>query len=120
MTASTLSARSDVRTALLRRCRSERELNLTRADVHRPSNLSLRHFAYPPSASLDDLTAPTAIDASLDPPDAALSLAAPAFGDMLNEKVKPHDLAFARGKSVWFIGDSCVQALPDLVAARMD
>ncbi|GAA5943025.1 hypothetical protein JCM3775_000237 [Rhodotorula graminis] len=74
--------------------------------VHRPANLSLRHFAYPPSASLDDLTTPTPIDASMDPPDGALSLAAPAYGDMLNEKVKPHDLAFARDKSIWFIGDS--------------
>ncbi|TNY22854.1 hypothetical protein DMC30DRAFT_444909 [Rhodotorula diobovata] len=74
--------------------------------IFRPSNLSIRHVPFPPSASLDDLTSSTAIEDAIDPPDDVLSLAAPAYGDMLNEKVKPSELAFARDQSVWFIGDS--------------
>ncbi|BGP42483.1 hypothetical protein JCM10450v2_006578 [Rhodotorula kratochvilovae] len=76
------------------------------ADIYRPANQSIRHFAYPPSASLDDLTASTAIDDSIDPPDDALRLTAPPYGAMLNQKEKPEELSWARDKSVWFIGDS--------------
>ncbi|GJN93405.1 hypothetical protein Rhopal_006460-T1 [Rhodotorula paludigena] len=74
--------------------------------IYRPTNLSMRHFAYHPAASLDDLTSYTAINDSLDPPDDALLLTAPAYGDMLNQRDKPSELDWARDKSIWFIGDS--------------
>lgn len=77
----------------------------------------MRHFAYHPAASLDDLTSYTAIDDSLDPPDDALPLTAPAYGDMLNQRDKPSELDWARDKSIWFIGDSCVSPSLFLIAS---
>ncbi|CDR45883.1 hypothetical protein NBRC10512_002726 [Rhodotorula toruloides] len=76
--------------------------------IWRPENGSIRHIPYPPSASLADLTTFRPIGELADPPEDALRLAAPAYGDLLEreERADLPELRWMRDKTIVFIGDS--------------